>query len=74
MTDKEKEEAKQRQLAARREYDRKYREEHREKLKEYKKTWNAANKDKVNASKERYYEKMYQKMQDAEKPDNKVDD
>lgn len=73
MTEKEKAEAKQRQLAARREYDRKYREEHREKLKEYKRSWNAANKDKVNASKERYYEKMYQKMQDAEKP-NKVDD
>ena len=73
MTEKEKAEAKQRQLAARREYDRKYREEHREKLKEYKRSWNAANKDKVNASKERYWEKKYQEMQDAEKP-NKVDD
>ena len=73
MTEKEKAEAKERQLA-RREYDREYRKKNREKLKAYKKEWNATNKDKVEASRQRYWEKKYSEIDvNTEKPDNKVD-
>lgn len=43
--------------AARREYYRRYREQHRERLNERRREWYAANRSKVRAQQERYWER-----------------
>lgn len=50
------------QKAAKREYERQYREKNREKLREYQAKWRAENPDKIKKNKEAYWERKAQQL------------